>query len=159
MLFVSLKYANRFSFTSRIVTFFAVDLLVMVATPILCAPFMQSYLGDNTLLWTLSGLVCLTGIGTGVLFGGVVGMASLFPGPYRWACGCVGVWCVSPPPPLLFPPQPCARVGGTMQHVSCCPLFLSNTPLPCFRVVSLSHSPASLGLVSISTFHLPNSHF
>jgi len=74
-LILNVKFGPRFSFTSRLVTGFVVVIVVQIITP-----FIESFgLGTTAAMWVTLGGVFITGCAIAMLFGTVLGLASLFP--------------------------------------------------------------------------------
>eukprot|EP01112_Ceratiomyxa_fruticulosa_P013868 TRINITY_DN392_c0_g1_i2.p1 TRINITY_DN392_c0_g1~~TRINITY_DN392_c0_g1_i2.p1 ORF type:complete len:416 (+),score=65.13 TRINITY_DN392_c0_g1_i2:185-1432(+) len=80
-LFLSIKIMPRFSFGSRILTAFSIDLIVLVLVPFLPVLIINTQIS----MWVtlIGGFIC--GSASAVLFGSVVGLASIFPEGYTTA--------------------------------------------------------------------------
>lgn len=74
----AIKYANDWPVTTRIVVSYTVALVVLAFTPMLSL----FDLSRDMELWLTLGAVFVTGVCTGVVFGTVLGFASLFPPTY-----------------------------------------------------------------------------
>ena len=78
MLFVSVRYAASWSVSTRIAATYSISLVMLVVTP--CLSLLG--LSYDVELWLTLFAVFITGVCTGVVFGTVLGFASLFPSSY-----------------------------------------------------------------------------
>eukprot|EP00005_Dracoamoeba_jomungandri_P001169 CAMPEP_0174259476 /NCGR_PEP_ID=MMETSP0439-20130205/8294_1 /TAXON_ID=0 /ORGANISM="Stereomyxa ramosa, Strain Chinc5" /LENGTH=440 /DNA_ID=CAMNT_0015343373 /DNA_START=155 /DNA_END=1477 /DNA_ORIENTATION=- len=75
-LFISIRFGPKFSFSSRIYLTFGVTFIIQVVTPFISNRFGMS---TDVAMGVTLGLIFITGSAIAILFGAILGFASLFP--------------------------------------------------------------------------------